>query len=260
MDPLEIVDNLRFIDHILSSMGGAALASKVPHLSNDFKHRLSMWANMEGEERTFHLKKELVRSAGVDMGVLNCYSTCTRYVRMLFRNLYFTRVWTFQEMILGKNITLRMINRERISKIGELYTWMDLATASKDKAHKLWKWINDGWVHKTGMVDAILGIIEDDDLSLDNLQTQVLGINGARTDIINGGSHWWYENYRGVSNIFSAISLVGRECEVRADIFRGLLGIFSGLFTPEEIARDMSGDDIETISFNFFKQLSTKTK
>jgi len=38
-----------------------------------------------------------------------------------------------------------------------------------------------------------------------------------------------------------------------------LLGIFSGLFTPEEIDKQMSGDDIEKISFNFFKQLSTKT-
>jgi hypothetical protein len=91
-DPLEIVDNLKFIDHILSSMGGAALASEVPHLSNDFKHRLCMWANMEGEAWTFPLKKEPVRSAGVDICVQNCYSTCTRYIRLLFRNLCIIRV------------------------------------------------------------------------------------------------------------------------------------------------------------------------
>lgn len=48
-------------------------------------------------------------------------------------------------------------------------------------------------------------------------------------------------------------------CEQRRDIFRGLLGVFSGLFSPEEVERDMSGDDIEKISYAFFKQLSMKT-
>lgn len=43
------------------------------------------------------------------------------------------------------------------------------------------------------------------------------------------------------------------------DLFRGLLGIFHGLFTPEEIRTEISGNDIEKISFAFFKQLSTKT-
>ena len=162
-------------------------------------------------------------------------------------------------MILGKNITMWGINHKSISCIGEFHTWMDLATDSKDKAAKLQAWIELCRVHKTASVNAILGIIEDDNLSLSSLQMQVLGIHSARTDIINGGPNWWYENYKGISNIFSAVSLTPRKCREKADIFRGLLGIFSGLFTPEEIDKQMSGNDIEKISFNFFKQLSTKT-
>lgn len=96
-------------------------------------------------------------------------------------------------------------------------------------------------------------------MSLNSLQTQVKGINSARSDIINGGPYWWYENYKGISNVFSVVSIRPRKCDQRVDIFRGLLGVFSGLFTPEEIERDISGDDLEKISFAFFKQLFTKT-
>jgi hypothetical protein len=64
---------------------------------------------------------------------------------------------------------------------------------------------------------------------------------------------------KGISNIFSAISIRPRQCKFKKDIFRGLLGIFSGLFTPEEVDRDLNGDDMEKISFAFFKQLSLKT-
>lgn len=91
------------------------------------------------------------------------------------------------------------------------------------------------------------------------LQTMVRGIDAARTDIINGGQYWWVENQKGISNIFSAISITPRECGHMPDLFRGLLGIFSGLFTPAEIETQISGDDIEKISFAFFKQLSTRT-
>ncbi|KAL9120146.1 MAG: hypothetical protein Q9187_003304, partial [Circinaria calcarea] len=255
--PQDIVDNLKFIDHILSHMGGAALASEAMRLTENLAKRLSMWAD---KEWTFPVDKRTVRSAAIDMGVLNCYSTCISHVRSLFDNLYFSRVWTFQEMLLGKNITMWGINSDNISCIGELDTWMDLATDSKDKAYKLQDWIENCRVVKTGSVNLILRIIEEDNLSLNSLQTQVKGISCARTDIINGGPYWWYENYKGISNIFSAVSITPRECgEKKADIFRGLLGVFSGLFTPEEIEREMSGDDIEKISFNFFKQLSTKT-
>ena len=62
-----------------------------------------------------------------------------------------------------------------------------------------------------------------------------------------------------MSAIFSAISITPRECEDRADIFKGLLGVFNGLFTPEELNRDMDTNDINAISFAFFKQLSIKT-
>ena len=254
-NPQEIVDNLKFIDHILSHMGGAALASEA-RLSENMAKRLSTWAN---KEWIFPVDKQTVMSAAIDMGVLNCYSTCISHVMSLFDNVYFSRVWTFQEMILGKNITMWGINPKKISCIGQLHVWMDLATDSKDKAYKLQAWIENCRVLRTGSVNAILGIIENDNQSLNSLQTQVMGINCARADIINGGPYWWYENYKGISNIFSAVSITPRECEKRPDIFRGLLGVFSGLFTPEEIEREMSGDDMERISFNFFKQLSIKT-
>ena len=148
---------------------------------------------------------------------------------------------------------------DSIRYIGELHTWMDLATDSKDKAYKLGAWITNPRVLTTGSVSAILRIIDEDNLSLSALQTQVRGISSARSDIINGGPYWWMENYKGISNVFSAISITPRNCTNKADIFRGLLGVFSGLFTPEEIERDMSGDDIDKISFAFFKQLSTRT-
>jgi len=255
-NPQEIVDDLKFLDHILSHMRGAALASEARELTPNLTNRLSTWANKEWK---FDVDKPTVRSAAIDMGVLNCYSTCISHVRSLFENPYFSRVWTFQEMILGKNITMWGINPNSISCIGELHIWMDLATDSKDKAYKLQAWIEDCRVLNTGAVNAILRIIEDDNLSLRGLQTQVMGISCARMDIISGGSDWWYQNYKGISNIFSAVSIRPRKCRQKADIFRGLFGIFSGLFTPEEIENKMSGDDIEKISFNFFKQLSTKT-
>ncbi|CZR64380.1 uncharacterized protein PAC_14278 [Phialocephala subalpina] len=254
-NPQDIVDNLKFIDHILSHMGGASLASEA-RLTENLTNRLSMWANTNW---TFPMDDSTVRSAAIDMGVLNCYSTCISRVRSLFSNLYFSRVWTFQEMLLGKNITIYGINGESISCIGELDTWMDLATDSKDKAYKLQAWIVTSRVLRTASVNAILRIIEEDCLSLDSLQTQVKGISSARTDIINGGPNWWHENHKGISNIFSAISIRPRKCKERRDIFRGLLGVFSGLFTPEEVDRELAGDDIERISFAFFKQLSIKT-
>ena len=255
-NPQDIVDNLKFIDHVLSHMRGAALASEARELTEKVTSRLTMWAN---KKWVFPIEESIVRSAAIDMGVLNCYSTCIKHVKSLFDNLYFSRVWTFQEMILGKNITMWGINPESVSCIGQLHTWMDLATDSKDKAYKLQAWIENCRVLETGSVSAVLRIIEDDNEDLGILQTQVRGISSARTDIINGGPSWWYENWMGVSNIFSAISITPRNSTKRADLFRGLLGIFSGLFTPEEIERDISGDDMEKISFSFFKQLSSKT-
>ena len=256
-DPQDIVNNLKFLDHVLSYMRGAALSSDAVGLTPNLANRLSGWAN---KDWTFRVGKDTVRSAAIDLGVLNCYSTSISHVRSLFDNPYFSRMWTFQEMILGKNVAMWGINSESISRIGELHVWMDLATDSKDKAYKLQEWIEDSRVLKTGSVSAILGIIEQDKLYLNFLQTQVEGISGARTDIINGGRNWWHENFKGISNIFSAVSITPRKCGPdKADIFRGLLGIFSGSFTPEEIKRKMFGTDIDMISFNFFKQLSIKT-
>ncbi len=167
-------------------MGGAALATEV-RLTENLANRLSWWATTDW---VFPMEYTMVKSAGVDLGVLNCYSTCISRVKSLFSNLYFTRVWTFQEMLLGKNLTIYGINKEHISCIGELETWMDLATDSKDKAYKLDAWIDTSRVLKTASVNAILRIIEEDCLVLDALQTQVKGISSARTDIINGGPFW----------------------------------------------------------------------
>ncbi|KAF4483547.1 alcohol dehydrogenase [Fusarium agapanthi] len=153
----EIVDDLKFLDHVL-----------------------------------YHI----VRSTAIDMGVINCYSTCIERVTSLFDNDYFTRVWTFQEMILGKNITMWGVNPESIFYIGQLHTWMDLAIECADKAAKLYDWIKKDRP---------------------------------------------------------------RKCRDAADIFRGLLGIFSGLFAKNEMETELSGKDITSISFNFFKKLSDET-
>lgn len=254
-NPQAIIDNLKFIDHILFHMGGAALATEA-NLSQNLTQHLSLWGNTDW---AFRLDPSIVRSAGIDMGVINCYATCISQVRSLFENPYFSRVWTFQEMLLGKNVTMFGINQQHISCIGELDTWMDLATETKDKAYKLHAWIELPRVLRTASVNAILNIIDEDCKDLNILQTQVKGISSARMDIINGGPRWWFENHKGISNIFSAISLRPRSCYKRRDLFRGLLGIFSGLFTPEETARDLMGDDIDKLSFAFFKQLSNKT-
>lgn len=255
LNPQVIMENLQFINHILFHMGGAALASEA-NLTQNLIDQLSVWGKRDW---AFPLDASVVRSAGIDMGVLNCYSTCINQVRSLFDNPYFSRVWTFQEMLLGKNITMYGINEQQISCIGELDAWMDLATETKDKAHKLHAWIELPRVLRTASINAILNIIDEDCTDLGILQTQVKGISSARMDIINGGSRWWCENHRGISNIFSAISLRPRSCYMRRDLFRGLLGIFSGLFTPEETARDLMGKDIDQLSFAFFKQLSNKT-
>ncbi|PNP79789.1 hypothetical protein FNYG_06882 [Fusarium nygamai] len=254
--PQEIVDDLKFLDHVLYHMQGTALATEAVGLTERVINLLDRWAKTDWK---FGIGASSVRSAAIDMGVINCYSTCIERVTSLFDNDYFTRVWTFQEMILGKNITMWGVNPDSIFYIGQLHTWMDLAIECADKAAKLYDWIDKGRVFNTAGVNAILRVIGEDILSLVSLRTQVKGINSARTDIINGGSYWWRENYKGISNIFSAISLRPRKCRDSADIFRGLLGIFSGLFTKDEVETELSGKDITSISFNFFKKLSAET-
>ena len=100
-DPQEIVDNLKFLDHVLFHMGGAAMASDAMGLTENVIKRLSAWANRGW---AFPIDRAIVRSAAIDMGVLNCYSTCINQVRSLFHNFYFTRVWTFQEILLGSDL------------------------------------------------------------------------------------------------------------------------------------------------------------
>ncbi|KAI9854413.1 MAG: hypothetical protein M1813_001262 [Trichoglossum hirsutum] len=253
--PQEIVENLQFVNHILTHMSASSLASEA-RLTESMTNKLSEWAD---KPWMFDLDKPTVKSAALNPGLLNCYSTCTLYVRSLFDKLYFSRVWTFEEMLLGKNITMWGINKQSISCIGALGDWINLATDSNDKALKLRNWITEPRFLIPELLGVILAIIEEDILSLAALQKQVNGINSARTDIINGGPYWWYDNHMGICNVFSAISRRPRSCYNKADIFKGLLGVFNGLFTVEEIKREMSGDDMGKISFAFFKQLSIKT-
>jgi hypothetical protein len=95
---------------------------------------------------------------------------------------------------------------------------MDLATDFKDKAYKLQAWIENCRVLKIGWVNVSLRIIEDDSQSFSNLQTQVKGISSARTDITSGGRYLWCETHKGTSNVFLAVSITLRMCDLRADI------------------------------------------
>ncbi|KAI1178963.1 heterokaryon incompatibility protein-domain-containing protein [Nemania sp. FL0916] len=262
-DPHRIASDLKLLDHILSNIGGASMVSDAMRLSPELKERHRRWAEEEFWVRDV-LSKPMVRTAGIDLGVLNCYNTCVTRVQSLFANKYFTRVWTFQEMIqmpaaVGKNIQIVGVAGGKMSGIGPLHEWMDLASDCRDKAAKLYDWINDPRAVRTSSINVVLAVIDNDLRILRMLQTMVRGINAARTDIINGGQFWWRENPRGISNIFSAISITPRGCSRMHDLFRGLLGIFSGLFAPDEIQTDIAGDDIEKISFAFFKRLSTRT-
>ncbi|KAL2802105.1 heterokaryon incompatibility protein-domain-containing protein [Aspergillus granulosus] len=256
-DPQTIIDDLKFLDHILHHMVGAARATDAL-LSPNVIRQLSEWAEAPW---LFRMSQSAVRAAAVEPGILNCYATCVSHVRSLFRNLYFSRVWTFQEMLLGKNITMWGVNPDDMKCIGQFGTWMDLAIDATDKAIKLRDWIDKYRKFNTQGVNAILQLIKEDLLGLNFLRTQVQGINSARTDIIAGGPRWWQDNYKGICNVFSAISIWPRKCERRVDIFFGLLGVFSGLFTEEELKHLVggSGEEIEPIAFAFFKQLSLKT-
>jgi hypothetical protein len=72
-NPQDIVNDLKFLDHTLAHMREAALASEAMGLSANFKARLSTWAD---KQWTFPVDRSTARSAAIDMGVLNCYSTC----------------------------------------------------------------------------------------------------------------------------------------------------------------------------------------
>ncbi len=109
-DSQRIGSDLKFIDHILDHMTGAALSSEA-YLTEGMVGRLSSWT----EQRDWYFRMD---RAAVDAGVLNCYAACVSHVRLLYENLYFARVWTFQEMLLGKNITMWAVNDSRVALIG----------------------------------------------------------------------------------------------------------------------------------------------
>ncbi|CEJ90867.1 hypothetical protein VHEMI06620 [[Torrubiella] hemipterigena] len=301
-NPRQIGDDLNFIGHVLSYMVGTSLTSEAVGLTTNVINRLSAWA--DAREWRFGVEYDLdevqIRSAGIDMGVLNCYATCIHHVMSLFNNNYFHRVWTFEEMILGKNIamwavklesnqvekqiadatnsekpkpdtpsqkegsapmdmTILEVDQVNVSELGELPVWMDLTLLAKDKAAALSDWIKANRRVQTAAVGSILAIIEANDIILDGLRIQVRGLRSAKIDVISGGPFWWRDNLAGIANIFATFSLTPRKSKKMRDIFRGLLGLFHGLFTPEEVKRDLGGHDLEVISFNFFKQLSLKT-
>ncbi|PNP45699.1 hypothetical protein TGAMA5MH_02924 [Trichoderma gamsii] len=255
-DPQKTVANLGFVGHIMSQTSGEAITSEAK-MTQNMVASLSEWANTA--PWAFPMDKSIVKSASIDMGVLNCYSTCVNQVKAVFDNVYFRRVWTYQEMLLGKNTTLWSVDKTTLSCAGELGVWMDLATDSRDKASKLYDWINDSRHLKTTTQSMILALINYDSDILRTLQVVVEGINAARGDIINGGPLWWKRNHKGVGNVFSSISIIPRKATWKPDTFTGLLGVFSGLFTPAEFERDMATTDLNALSFAFFKQLSIKT-
>ncbi|KAK5651434.1 hypothetical protein OQA88_12522 [Cercophora sp. LCS_1] len=258
-NPSEIVADLRFVGHLLTHMLGTAVADKAK-LSEDMIAQIAEWGG-DSKEWKFGMSKREVVSAGLEPGVLNCFATSVTRIRSLFEHLYFSRVWTFQEMLLGKNIVLwTMDATPAVARIGEFDTWMDLATDANDRAVKLYRWIDESRELKSAGVNAILGLVAEDLVSLATLQAQVRGIHAARTDIISGGRTWWRENHGGVANVFSAISFVERSCKVKHDIFRGLLGVFNGLFTSEEIGMYLTGEDVGQMSFVFLQRLSMRTE
>ncbi|KAI1812182.1 hypothetical protein GGS20DRAFT_559009 [Poronia punctata] len=256
--PQRIIDGLRFVDHIIGSVGSNAIAShSLPlKLHAEVRRSLREWAHEKWE---FGLEKSTVRSAAIDLSVINSYATSVKPVISLLDNEYFAKVWTFQEMILGKNIEIIGVNLERSCPLGTLEEWINLATEGVDKATKLVGWIEKPRILKTTSVNLVLQKIKDNISCLGRFQMIAGGIGCARTDIINGGQYWWVDNQTGISNIFSAVSIIPRECRNPHDLFRGLLGIFHGLFTPQEIKDLISSDSMEEISFAFFKQLSIKT-
>lgn len=258
-DPQHTVEDLRFLGHLLTHMLGTAVADKAK-LSDDMIERIAMWGDDNKKPWTFGMSKREVASAGLEPGVLNCFSTSTMRIRSIFQHLYFSRVWTFQEMLLGKNITMWTIDEKRVARIGEFDTWMDLATDANDRAVKLYRWIDESRELKSAGVNAILGLVAEDLLTLATLQAQVRGIHAARTDIISGGPSWWKDNHGGVANVFSAISFIERSCKYKHDIFRGLLGVFNGLFSSEEIRTQLTGEDVGAMSFVFLQRLSLRTE
>jgi hypothetical protein len=166
-NPQVVVDNLWFLGHILSSIGGAALASEVKDLSENLIQKLQRWADIKW---LFRIDPNIVRSAGIDMGVINCYSTCVHQVRSLLGNLYFTRVWTFQEMLLGQNITMYGIDEHHVSCLGQFDSWMDLATETKDKAIALRDWIAQSRRLNTSSIGSYSSTALQDTLELRKLK------------------------------------------------------------------------------------------
>ncbi|KAM7188107.1 hypothetical protein V8F33_010870 [Rhypophila sp. PSN 637] len=245
-DPQETVANLGFVGHVISQTSGDMITSEAK-ITQNVVDRLSEWAN--NAPWAFPLDKSTAKSAHIDLGVLNCYSTCVNQVKAVFENVYFRRVWTFQELLLGKNTTLWSVDKTTLLCAGELGVWMDLATDSRDKASKLYDWIDDSRHLKTTTQSMILSLIDLDNDELQSLQIVVQGINAARGDIINGGLSWWKKNPKGVSNVFSAISIIPRSAFWKPDTFNGLL----------DGARDMTTTDLNALSFAIFKQLSIET-
>jgi len=253
--PQGIVDDLALVDHVIASVAGASIVLESKALTDDTTKKLRSWAE---EPWAFPLDRSTVESAAVEPGLINCYATCIDHITSLFENKYFSRVWTFQEILLGKQICMWSVSASKVSSIGGLEDWFNLATDARDKAEKLQRWIETSRVHKTDAVNAVLAVIHVHKLYLISLQARIQGIHNARTDIITGGPSWWVGNPGGVSNIFSAVSIVPRECTEQKDVFRGLLGIFNGLFSAGEIEECMQGN-MNVMTFEFFWRLSKRT-
>ena len=73
-------------------MSGEAITLEAKMMQN-MVDSLSEWANTA--PWAFPMDKSIVKSAFIDMGVLNCYSTCVNQVKAVFDNVYFRCVWTY---------------------------------------------------------------------------------------------------------------------------------------------------------------------
>jgi len=96
-DPEHISADLRLLDHINTNIKGGSIITESLKLSSNLEERLRYWAQKPWTSDV--LSEVAARSAGMDTGLMNCYNTCVSQVKSIFQNAYFTRVWTFQEMI-----------------------------------------------------------------------------------------------------------------------------------------------------------------
>ena len=198
----------------------------------------------------------------LEMSLLNGYSTCVRQVQSLMADPYFSEAWVFQEMMLAKDVGLWGFNDVAGSYIslGDFRTWADAILRALGTCRGLQGWIKGLIGPESATVNAVLNILDEDLRSLETLPREMDGINDSRADILKEGSLWWHNGEYRIANLFSVYSSRPRVGTQGRDIFSALLGIFSGLFTPNEIRETLTRHiAIDDTSFVFLQRLSLAT-